>query len=102
MGATRPTPVSPPRGCARSPARESGCQRGWAGTAARVRDRSRAVGKRLRTISRTLRRRTGQAKDEVLALTGQTGGLLAVSVKEARAVAAAARATALALHRSGK
>jgi IS5 family transposase len=72
------------------------------GTAARVRDRSRAVGKRLRAISRTLQRRTGEAKAEVLALTGQTGKLLAPSVKEARAVAAEARAKVLALHRSGK
>src|SRR5712692_5958004 len=44
-----------------------------------VRDRSRAVGKRLRAIARTLRRRTGEAKTEVLALTGQTGRLLAAS-----------------------
>ena len=72
------------------------------GTAVRMRDRSRAVGRRLRSISRTLRRRTGGAKAEVLALTGQTGRLLAASVKEARAVAAEARGKALALHRSQK
>lgn len=71
-------------------------------TAARVRDRSRAVGKRLRGISRTLQRRTGQAKAEVLALTGQTGGLLQASVREARTLAAEARRKARALHRSGK
>jgi len=73
-----------------------------AGTVVRMRDRSRAVGKRLRAISRSLRRRTGAAKAEVLALTGQTGRLLAASVKEARAVAAEARGKALALHRSHK
>ena len=32
------------------------------GTRVRVRDRSRAVGKRLRAISRTLRRRTGRRR----------------------------------------
>jgi hypothetical protein len=72
------------------------------GTAARVRDRSRAVGRRLRAISRTLRRRTGEAKSEVLALTGETGTLLRASVREARALAAEARAKAQALQRSGK
>ncbi len=72
------------------------------GTVARVRDRSRAVGKRRRAIGRTLRRRTGEAKAEVIELTGQTGRLLAASLREARRVAAEARAKALALHRSGK
>jgi IS5 family transposase len=69
-----------------------------AGTQARMRDRSRAVGRRLRAIGRTLRRRTGEAKAEVLALTGLTGKLLQASIKEARAVAA----EALALARSGR
>jgi IS5 family transposase len=71
------------------------------GTEAKVRDRSRAVGKRLRAIGRSLRRRTGGAKAEVLELTGQTGKLLAVSVKEARALAAEARKGAHALARAG-
>lgn len=57
----------------------------------RVRDRSRALGRRLRSITRTIRRRTGEAKGEVLKLTGQTGDLLARSVIEARALAALAR-----------
>ena len=52
-----------------------------------VRDRSRAVGKRLRTIPR----RSGAAKAEVLKLTEQTGELLARSVKETRRLAAVAR-----------
>jgi len=56
-----------------------------------VRDRSRSMGRRLRAISRTIRRRTGEAKAEVLNLTGQTGELLTRSVKEARRLAAAAR-----------
>jgi len=56
-----------------------------------VRNRSRSMGRRLRAISRTIRRRTGEAKAEVLNLTGQTGELLTRSVKEARRLAAAAR-----------
>jgi transposase, IS5 family len=58
---------------------------------ARVRDRSRAMGRKLRAISRTIRRRTGEAKTEVLGLTGETGELLARSIKEARRLAAVAR-----------
>src|SRR5450631_769818 len=53
----------------------------------RVRDRSRAM-------TRTIRRRSGEAKSEVLALTEQTGELLAWSVGEARKLAAAARRNA--------
>lgn len=60
-------------------------------TTARVRDRSRAMDRRLRAITRTIRRRTGEAKAEVLALTEQTGELLKQSVKEARRLAATAR-----------
>lgn len=72
------------------------------GAQARVRDRSRAVGRRLRAIGRTLRRRSGEAKAEVLALTGETGTLLRASLREARALAAEARRTAQALARSKK
>jgi IS5 family transposase len=60
-------------------------------TKARVRDRSRSMGRKLRAISRTIRRRSGEAKAEVLALTEQTGELLSRSVKEARRLAAAVR-----------
>ncbi|MGZ6589392.1 MAG: transposase [Solirubrobacteraceae bacterium] len=56
-----------------------------------VRDRSRAVGVRMRALTRTIRRRSGEAKAEVLALTKQTGAILRASVKEARALAATAR-----------
>lgn len=56
-----------------------------------VRDRSRAAGRRVRGITRTMRQRSGQAKAEVLKLTRQTGELLAKSIKEARALAAEAR-----------
>jgi transposase, IS5 family len=62
-----------------------------AATTATVRDRSRAMGRTLRGISRTIRRRTGQAKGEVLKLTAQTGRLLERSVREARRLAALAR-----------
>jgi len=71
-------------------------------TTTRVRDRSRAVGTRLRAIARTLRRRTGEAKAEVLALTAQTGRLLAASAREGRRVAAEAPTKARALARSRK
>ena len=58
---------------------------------ARVRDRSRSVGRKLRALTRTIRRRSGEAKAEVLALTEQTGELLQRSVTEARKLAALAR-----------
>jgi IS5 family transposase len=57
----------------------------------RVRDRSRAMGHKLRGIARTIRRRTGDAKGEVLKLTQETGELLERSITEARRLAAAAR-----------
>ena len=57
----------------------------------RVRDRSRAIGRRLRGITRTIRRRSGEAKAEVLKLTAETGELLERSVGEARRLATAAR-----------
>jgi IS5 family transposase len=58
---------------------------------ARVRDRSRQVGQKLRLLTRSIRRRSGEAKAEVLALTEQTGELLTRSIKEARKLAQAAR-----------
>jgi transposase, IS5 family len=61
---------------------------------ARVRDRSRAMGRKLRAITRTIRRRSGEAKQEVLTLTEQTGELLTKSVKEARRLAKIARGKA--------
>lgn len=63
-------------------------------TQARVRDRSRAIGRRLRAITRTARRRSGQAKAEVLALTAETGRLLRASALEARTLAAETRTKA--------
>jgi transposase, IS5 family len=58
---------------------------------ARVRDRSRSMGRKLRAITRTIRRRSGEAKSEVLKLTEETGELLQRSIKEARRLAAVAR-----------
>jgi transposase, IS5 family len=60
-------------------------------TKRRVRDRSRGMGRKLRAISRTIRRRSGEAKSEVLARTKQTGELLERSITEARKLAAVAR-----------
>jgi IS5 family transposase len=60
----------------------------------RVRDRWRAMGVKLRAVTRTIRRRSGEAKSEVLKLTAETGELLARSVAEARKLAAAARRNA--------
>src|SRR5437660_3478042 len=57
----------------------------------RVRDRSRSMGRKLRAISRTIRRRSGEAKAEVLALTAQTGQLLGRSINETRRLAVVAR-----------
>jgi hypothetical protein len=56
-----------------------------------VRDRSRSVGRKLRALTRTIRRRSGEAKREVLELTEQTGQMLETSIKEARTLAATAR-----------
>jgi transposase, IS5 family len=49
------------------------------------------MGHKLRGIARTIRRRTGEAKGEVLNLTRQTGELLEDSVREARRLVAVAR-----------
>ncbi|MDP9257173.1 MAG: transposase [Actinomycetota bacterium] len=64
---------------------------GEAGVAAPIADRSRAIGRRLRSLGRALRRRTGDAKVEVLRLTGECGALLEKSIAQARAASEAAR-----------
>jgi transposase, IS5 family len=56
-----------------------------------VQDRSRAIGRRVRLMSRTLSRRTGERKRLVLDLTAQAGKLVTRSVSEARRLAALAR-----------
>jgi transposase, IS5 family len=64
------------------------------GPTRRVVDRSRRIGKVMRAISRTLVRRTGQRREDVMELNTQAGRVLARSVGEARALAAQARASA--------
>jgi IS5 family transposase len=72
----------------RALAREAARAGGLAGAGApRVRDRSRAANRRLRTLNRTLARRTGQGKEMALQLTGQAGELVARSVAETRRLA---------------
>jgi IS5 family transposase len=53
------------------------------------------MGRKLRALTRTIRRRSGEAKAEVLALTEQTGELLERSVTEARKLAAIAKRRAV-------
>ncbi|MGH2866439.1 MAG: transposase [Solirubrobacteraceae bacterium] len=60
----------------------------------RVRDRSRSIGKTVRAISKTLARRTGEAKAQVMTLNERAGRLIARSAREAKRLAAAARASA--------
>ena len=56
-----------------------------------VRDRSRAVGQRLRSLGRTLTRRTGEAKRSVQRLTEEAAAQVRATVREARALTAQAR-----------
>jgi IS5 family transposase len=57
-------------------------------------DRSRQIGKTVRAIARTLARRTGRRTEEVIALNAKAGRAMARSVREARRLAAQARAAA--------
>jgi transposase, IS5 family len=57
----------------------------------RVRDRSRSMGRTLRAVTRTIRRRSGEAKAEVLKLTAHTGELLEASIAETRRLVVIAR-----------
>jgi IS5 family transposase len=56
-----------------------------------VRDRSRSMGRKLRALTRSIRRRSGEAKAEVLKLTSETGTLLKQSIREARKLAQTAK-----------
>jgi hypothetical protein len=60
------------------------------------------MGRRLRAITRTIRRRSGEAKTQVMALTERTGQLLQTSVEEARRLAATARRKAGGPRRPGE
>ncbi len=57
----------------------------------RVRDRSRVMGRTLRAVTRTIRRRSGEAKAEVLKLTAHSGRLLEQSIAETRRLVVIAR-----------
>jgi len=57
----------------------------------KLQDRSRAVGRRLRALGRSLRRRSGVAKDAVRRLTEQTAVQVRASVRDAKRVVDAAR-----------
>ena len=70
-------------------AREARRLAGVAGTGApRVRDRGRGAKGRLRRLGRSLKRRSGEAKAEVLKITGECGDLLGKTVLEARRLVA--------------
>jgi transposase, IS5 family len=60
----------------------------------RVTDRSRSVGRTVRAITRTLARRTGESKAQVMKLNEHAGRLIARSVREAQGLITAARASA--------
>ena len=60
----------------------------------RVVDRSRQIGKTVRLISRSLARRTGRRTEEVVGLNARAGRAMARSIREARRLAAQARAAA--------
>ncbi len=60
----------------------------------RVTDRSRSVGRTVRAITRTLARRTGESKAQVMKLNEHAGRLIARSVREAQRLIAGARASA--------
>jgi IS5 family transposase len=79
---------------ARALTREGGKLQRLAGAKTRVRDRSRSIGKTVRAISKTLARRTGQAKAQVMALNEQAGRLIKQSAEEAIRLARAARGSA--------
>jgi len=79
----------------RALAREGAKLAGMVKTATgRVRNRSRSVGKTVRAISKTLARRTGQAKAQVMDLNERAGAQIARSAREARRLAAQAKRAA--------
>lgn len=57
----------------------------------KVRDRSRAAGKRIRELGRSLARRTGEGKQEVQRLAGEIAGLAKASMGQAKRVVSEAR-----------
>jgi IS5 family transposase len=65
----------------------------------RFRDRTRSVRRRAHQVAAWLRRRSGDAKDEVLVLTGELATIAEASIKDAQVVATNARR---ALRRAGE
>ena len=65
----------------------------------RFRDRTRSVRRRAHQVAAWLRRRSGEAKDEVLVLTGELATITEASIKDAQVVATNARR---ALRRAGE
>jgi transposase, IS5 family len=65
----------------------------------RFRDRTRSVRRRAHRVAAWLRRRSGEAKDEVLALTGELATIAEASIKDAQVIAINARR---ALRRAGE
>ena len=65
----------------------------------RFRDRTRSVRRRAHQVAAWLRRRSGEAKDEVLVLTGELATIAEASIKDAQVVAVNARR---ALRRAGE
>ena len=64
------------------------------GATATVSDRSRSVGRAVRQVSKTLARRTGEAKRQVIDLNSKAGAQIVKSAREARKLAAQARRAA--------
>src|SRR4051794_40070190 len=90
-----PTDLALAEDAARALAREATKARSLAGAGApHVRDRSRQIAGRLRRLNRSIATRTGESKPLAMRLTGEAGELLAVSVREARRLAARLRARA--------
>lgn len=90
-----PTDLGLASDATRTLAREAARVRHLAGEGApRVADRSRAVNMRLRTLNRTLARRTGQGSAVALRLTGEAGAIVGHSIREGLRLAKALRARA--------
>jgi IS5 family transposase len=66
------------------------------GAEAAFRDRTRSVRRRAHAIGAWLRRRTDEARGEVLGLTGELAGIAGASLADARALASAVRKQAVA------
>jgi transposase, IS5 family len=60
-------------------------------SAGHAQGRSRAIGRRVRAMTRTLGRRTGERKQQVLKLTEQAGKLMRRSIREAKRLVVVAR-----------